>query len=604
MKPIRFALLIALAVRAPAQVPVQTMRASAADQSSTLRVEVGRGEAPMPPSSPVDVPPALLPGWPKVITAHPNFSPVRGVTFADLDRDGVQEIIASSTAGLVHVWDVAGTALPGWPRVTVGFPQYPAAVGDLDGDGIPEVVQTTRGLTSGGRLYVFRADGSDYPGYPLSFNNNNIEYTAALADLDFDGQLELIVGERAWPIGRLHVLRAGGTPFPGAWPVTLDHVPALSASVADLDGDGAPEIVYGSYNSLYVFRADGSLLPGWPYNVSTRHGANFSYQSPALADLDGDGRLEIVTACHQSGSGCYVFRADGTLLTGWPKSFGGNWSYSPPTVCDLEGDGAREVLCGIAGGTASGAQVYAWTGAGVLKPGFPRVGPGGAEGPLVVADLDPTLPGREIVYDSNLLETATGQGWLWATDALGVTLPGWPLRPMGFTYMNAGTLGDLDGDGRPEVATITRDSGTTSYVYVWRVDAPFAPGMTDWWCYHESIQRTGRAGKGHRNQELGPVVVGGSFTAWLKGAVGGSGVLFLGFGPAAIPVPPAGVLQLNPALPMIPLFVGALPAGEAMLRLGVPNSPAVRGATLYFQGAEWTTPASLSLTDMRSVVIR
>jgi hypothetical protein len=583
---------------------VRVERMTSAESAAPLLRSHAPGVALMPAAAVAATnPPQLMAGWPKTLIGHPNFAPLRGVAFADLDRDGRHEILAASTNGSLYAWDVAGNSLPGFPRVLgIGFPQYTPAVGDLDGDGIPEIVQTTRGLTSGGRIYALRADGTDVPGWPVSLRNNNCEYTAALADLDFDGRLEVLVGERSFPNGLLHVLRADGTERPG-WPQTLDHVPALSAGVADLDGDGTLEIVYGSYNSLYVFRADGTLFPGWPVNMSTRFGGNFSYQSPALADLDQDGDLEIVVACHQGGAGCYVFRHDGTLLPGWPRTIG-TWTYSPPTVCDLEDDGRLDIVCGVAGGTASAPQVYAWDAGGVLKPGFPKIGPGGAEGPLMVADIDAAAPGKEIVFDSNLMDTATSQGWLTAMDRTGATLAGWPLRPTGFTYMNGSSLMDVDADGKPELATISHDSGTGVFVYLWKLDAVFSPARTDWWCYRESILRVGRFGRGHRNLEIGNAAVGAGFDVWLKSQSHGVGAMFLGFGAAAFHLPPLGVLQLDPTRPLLAVFAGALPAGEVATALLVPNDPLLRGGTLYFQGIEGSGVVDLSFTDMRSLRIR
>jgi hypothetical protein len=450
-------------------------------------------------------------------------------------------------------------------------------------------------------LFVLRADGSDMPGWPLSLGGNNVEYTPALADLDYDGRLEVIVGERASPIGYLHVLRHDGTTFPG-WPVRLDHVPAFSAAVADLDGDGQAEIVYASYTSLYVFGRNGLLLPGWPVNVSTRFGANFNYQSPALADLDGDGALEIVTACHGPGAGCYVFRRDGSLLPGWPKTFGGTWTYSSPAVCDLEADGRLEVICGAAGGAAAGPQVHAWSAAGVPRSGFPTIGTGGAEGHFVVADID-GAPGKEIVFDSSVTDTAL-QGWLRAVDRAGNQVAGWPLRTAGFTFLNGSSVMDVDGDGRLELATMSR-FGATATVYLWKLDAPFAPAEVDWWTYRESNLRTGQWGKGNRNLQVGTAARGGTFAAFLKGPRGAAGALFLGVRPGVTPIPPVGVFQLDLSLPVFVLFAGGLSAsGQASVRIAVPPDPSLAGAQVFLQGIDATGLGVLSLTDLRSLAIR
>lgn len=428
--------------------------------------------------------PPQMPGWPKTTGRHPNFLPARGMTFADLDADGDLEVLTPSTDGLLNAWRYDGTPMPGFPIRTIGFPQYPPSVGDLDGDGDLEIVQTTRGFTSGGRLYAFTNTGQILPGFPKSLSNNNVEYSPTLADLNGDGDLEIIVGERAWPIGRLHVFNPDGTPFGGNWPVALDHVPTMTAAVGDVDNDGRPEIFYPSYNSMYLLRADGAAMPGWPRQIPN---ANFSYQSAALADLDGDRDLEIVVGVHGNVSGIFAFHHDGEPVSGWPRRTS-TWTYSPPTVVDLEGDGALEVIGGHAGGVAGPTNAFwVWNAQGVVRNGFPYVSQagGGSEGPFTAADIDGDGV-MEIFADSNVMQG--GRGFLYGVDANGQSLPGFPLRPVEFTYLNSATIGDVDGDGDYELGVL---AGTTLYLY----DLPqrFRRTGREWPTYHARNTRGGLA---------------------------------------------------------------------------------------------------------------
>ncbi|MCH8807418.1 MAG: VCBS repeat-containing protein, partial [Planctomycetes bacterium] len=241
-------------------------------------------DGPLPPDNPRDEI-LQMPGWPVVIGSAGSFTPWRGVVFADLDGNDDLEIITSSTDNRIYAWDHTGTAMPGFPVATIGMAQYPPSVADLDGDGDLEIVQFTRGVTSGGRLYILDHLGNLLPGFPISVNNNNLAGAPSLHDLDNDGVLEIIVPERAWPIGFLHVFEIDGTEWGGNWPVALDHVPTGTAAVADVDNDDALEIVYTSYTTMYLFELDGSVMPGWPRQLND---ARFSYQSAVLADLDGD----------------------------------------------------------------------------------------------------------------------------------------------------------------------------------------------------------------------------------------------------------------------------------------------------------------------------
>lgn len=553
------------------------------------------GDAPAS-SSPAAVP-TPMPGWPVTITTHQSFHPNRNVTFADLDADGRMEIVRPSTDGRVHVFRHDGTPLPGWPQAVTGWCQVAPAVADLDGDGFLEIAVATRGITSGGRLYVLDRLGNVRTGWPVSFNNNNVESVVA-ADLDGDGRPEILAAERAYPIGRLHVLRADGSPLPG-WPFTMDHVPALTPAVGDVDADGSPEVVVASYTSLYVLSAGGTVEPGWPVQASSVYGANFSYQSPALADLDGDGRLEIAICTHQSGAGCYVFRHDGTQQSGWPQLFGGTWSYCPPTIADLDGDGALDVLAGRAGGTLTSAALYAWNRNGQLLPGFPYATMGGAESPITVAEIDGD-PELEVFFGTSVM--SANMGYLHCVDGRGVPEAGFPLRTAGFTYLNGATIGDVDGDGVLEIGALA-NRDTTGTLYLWKLTGPTAPGRIAWKGYHEGNERRGRAGESDRFAITGHARPGGTLLLELQVPPASAAAVLLGTRTAVLPIVPFGVLRLDPTAPLFTLLtLPPPPAGRAVVPVMLPNNPTLRGLALPMQGV--AAGAAIELLQMQMVVVQ
>ncbi|MFH1998574.1 MAG: VCBS repeat-containing protein [Planctomycetota bacterium] len=332
------------------------------------RYEIGDVCEPVPEPGKAGMVIPQMEGWPKRLGCHPAYYPLRGLVFADLNQDGAKEIIMSGTDSLIYAWDYTGVPVPGFPVETEGICLNPPSVADLDNDGYMEIVQLTRGVLDGGRLYILDHCGSPLPGFPKSLNNNNLAGSATLVDLDNDGFLEIIVSERAIPIGYLHIFEIDGTEWDNGWPVTLDNIPTGTAAVGDIDADGALEIVYLSYTSVYVLETSGAVVAGWPRHITD---TCFSYQSPALADLDHDGDLEIVLSAHKSAAGCYVFHHDGTPMPGWPQLLD-TWTYCPPTITDLEGDGELEILAGRAGNNSPTSPCFwAWNNSGAVKEGFP-----------------------------------------------------------------------------------------------------------------------------------------------------------------------------------------------------------------------------------------
>jgi hypothetical protein len=415
----------------------------------------------------------------------------------------------------------------------------------------------------------------------VSFHDNNLMGAATLADLDDDGELEIVAAEWDYPIGALHVVERNGVEWGGNWPVPLDSVAAATPGVADLDGDGRLEIVYQSYDSLYVLEPDGSAVAGWPKTLSN---ANFSYQSPAFEDLDGDGKLEIVVGAHGNKSGCYVFRLDGSTYPGWPQMVG-TWTYCPPTVADLENDGNLEVLLGRAGvvGGASNA-FWAWRTDGQVKPGFPYVAPGGgSESPLTVADLDDDGR-REILAGSNIM-ASDGTGYLFGVDATGHDLPGFPLRPKGFTYLNGATIGDVDGDGDLELGAISYD-GTTMDVNLYTLPGHYHPAQVEWATYMEKFERGGRRHGGDRLHTGGTFARGQNISFTLHDAPGDRAFLWVAAATAKIRHPAFGWFHLSFSPLLVALVRNAtIPAsGEVTLTVPIPNDPAFAGLPIYLEG--------------------
>jgi subtilisin family serine protease len=217
------------------------------------------------------------------------FTGAGSVAASDLFGTGHPELVYSSD-GLMEIDPVAVAYVTGFPVPTTG--QSPV-VGDVDGDGEPEIVLVAGVGVATSEVRIYGPSGllkgtallvGSRPGVP------------ALADLDGDGQAEIIVQADEPPA--LNVVKASGAALPG-WPVLWDAGTEMGRSapvVGDLDGDGLLEVaittrVGGSpiEGHVRVFDRNGTSLPGFPKALPIGAGA-----VPAIADLDGDGRNELV----------------------------------------------------------------------------------------------------------------------------------------------------------------------------------------------------------------------------------------------------------------------------------------------------------------------
>jgi hypothetical protein len=91
----------------------------------------------------------------------------------------------------------------------------------------------------------------------------------------------------------------------------------------------------------------------------------------------------------------------------------------------------------------------------------------------------------------------------------------------------------------------------------------------------------------------------------LQGSPGNAGAAFLGVQPAVVPLPPWGIVRLDPALPIVYLFGGALAAdGRLQATLGIGTQNALRGLRLPMQGIEAGPALGLALRQMQMVIVQ
>lgn len=162
--------------------------------------------------------------------------------------------------------------------------------------------------------------------------------SAAAADLNGDGVPEIVFGTY---YGDEHLYCVDGKTGAVEWSRKSDGGP-LDASVliADLDRDGRPEIVFGDSARGTLRCLDATGGERWVYA-----GPSGTDSPPAAADLDGDGSIELVygTMKVQGGDGRVVVLDGASGKQRWAVPVPGH-VQSEPALADLDGDGTREIL--------------------------------------------------------------------------------------------------------------------------------------------------------------------------------------------------------------------------------------------------------------------
>lgn len=228
---------------------------------------------------------------------------------ADLDADGRLDIVTASWGQTLHVISGrTGQHVPGWPKWLWDTIWSSPAVGDVDGDGLPDVVvggdcdgsgvpQPCYGTSGGGYVWAFNGNGTEK--WRAFVPGQVVWSSPALVDLNADGAQDVVVGTGIYwnePAGR-ELLAFDGRTGRRLWSSPMPERVVGSPAVADVDGDGRPEIFIISRGArLFALRSDGSRI--WSACVDSLAqcpAGSATHGGVALADVDGDGHLEAVT---------------------------------------------------------------------------------------------------------------------------------------------------------------------------------------------------------------------------------------------------------------------------------------------------------------------
>jgi hypothetical protein len=399
---------------------------------------------------------------------------------ADLDGDGAKEIVVGGNDGTVAAYD--GAMRVKWRASTCSGGQCPEtrglAAGDLDRDGRIEVVATTTNTSdTGSQVFAFDASGANVPGWPrynasdAGFNGiGNHGYGAygenvAIGQVDGDRQLEVVV---TFDNHQINLFNHDGTSV------------LASPWYRQRDGNRLGWGQFIRWLSPKVERDHYHRRTGeWPH-PSRQAWLQWTASPPAIADLDRDGRNEVIGlpnvekhvpyvtqayAFMVLGAGARRHEGFGRLpLTGRPIA---GDLYPPsgipaPTIVNLSGSRRPEIVASVPDGRVhavgpGGRKLWSYD--------FARGAPETYASEVVAADLQGNRR-PELVFGT--YGAAPDSGRLVVLSARGRKLHDIRLRGQGTNGNGIGipaapSIGDLDRDGRLEIVVTTFDHGIDVY---------------------------------------------------------------------------------------------------------------------------------------------
>lgn len=490
-----------------------------------------------------------LPGWP-VHTNPVDFSMARSspagragavpkhiyepilspAAVGDLDGDGAQEVVVTSTSGRVYVWDASGHRRRGFPRVLGAWAaSYPVPPPERDyvrppalGAVATPVLWHLPGSRThldiiqaawDGDIYAFDAHGRTVPGWPvdaqlpaadrpqppyIDVHDYKLVSTPTLADLFGDGRRELVIKSQEfaydtqsivgslglgsqfyelayWPDGNRH---HGGALVPG-FPIKMQGELGYYGSAQDWITEGGDTPAAVRLPGTSADTVGQNLVFATPTFLTASGVASQTQPQPnviaALATKAGTAQPGLNgdrVPTSETAADPVTFTESGTMAP-----FAGHMAYLSAGV-DLDSLAAL-IHNGIAERVTN--FMFAWdAGTGKMLPGFgaPMMGLPFLTSPAVA---DVSGDGQADVInneDSNNVAAFLPSGQ---------PVPGWPKFTGGWTTWTP-AVGDLDGNGRVEVVDVTREG----YLFVW--NTPGKPAAIESWSWHQNDWHTGRYG--------------------------------------------------------------------------------------------------------------
>jgi len=372
----------------------------------------------------------------------------------DLDGDGFPEVVLNATdlfafpnRGKLYVLNGRTGAIIWQRNADLGYGSAPA-LGDVDGDGYPDIVVAKEYehsiFAAGSYSVVLYNRNGEIQWESDRFTGDDFDYTAApiLSDMDHDGHVEIIVGRVI--LNSDGTTRGVGVAGRGSFGGAISEG-SLSA-VADLNLDGTEEVIVG--NAMYS--PDGAPL--W---------VDFSQPDGmiSVANLDDDEQGEFIAVSNNT---VRAMDTSGVVLWG-PVTMPSANITSPAAIGDIDADGEPEII------VAGGSELWAIERDGTVKWTAEVIDESGATGASIfdfegdgIAEVVYIDEQEMVVYDGE-----TGAVKFYSTDHASATMYDYP------------TVADVDGDNQAEIIVCHDGFGSAISAYG-DLEESWAPARPIW----------------------------------------------------------------------------------------------------------------------------